>query len=157
MITRTFDAPRSLVWAAHTKAEHLAEWWGPKGSKPTILKLDLRPGGMFHYHLEFGGTELWGRFVYREITAPERLEFVLSFADAEGNIARNPWDTNWPLETLNVLTLSETGGKTTLTLRVHPINATAEERKTYHEGFKSMEGGFGGTYEQLAEFLATQT
>jgi uncharacterized protein YndB with AHSA1/START domain len=48
VITRTFDAPRDLVWRAFTEAEHLKHWWGPKGFKMLSCKLDLRPGGIFH-------------------------------------------------------------------------------------------------------------
>ncbi len=53
VISRVFDAPRDLVWSAWTQGERLAQWWGPKGSKIRVLKLEMRPGGIFHYRLEF--------------------------------------------------------------------------------------------------------
>ena len=49
VISRVFDAPRDLVWQSFTQAEHLKHWWGPKGFKMLSCKLDLRPGGIFHY------------------------------------------------------------------------------------------------------------
>jgi uncharacterized protein YndB with AHSA1/START domain len=52
------------------------------------------------------------------------------------------------------MTLSEQGGKTTLTLRGAPINATEEERKTFAGMFDSMRQGFGGTFDQLDDYLA---
>jgi uncharacterized protein YndB with AHSA1/START domain len=149
------DAPRDLVWKAWTDAERLAQWWGPKGCKVRVVKLDLRPGGIFHYAMQFKtGQETFGRFIYREIAPPERLVFVNSFSDAAGGITRAPFNQNWPFEVLNNLTLTEQAGKTTLTLRGGPITASEEERKTFAGMFDSMRQGFGGTFDQLAEHLA---
>ena len=157
VISRVFDAPRDLVWKAWTEPERLAQWWGPKGCTIRVAKLDVRPGGVFHYAMQFRtGHDMWGRFVYREILPPERLVFVNSFSDANGGITRAPFPQigpTWPLEVLNKLTLSEEGGKTALTLRGGPLDATEEERKTYAGMFDSMQQGFTGTFDQLAEYL----
>jgi uncharacterized protein YndB with AHSA1/START domain len=47
--SRVFDAPRERVWQAWTDPEHLKHWWGPKDFKVHTCKVDLRPGGIFHY------------------------------------------------------------------------------------------------------------
>ena len=155
VITRSFDAPRDLVWKAWTEPERLVEWWGPKGCTLRVVKVDLRPGGMFHYAMAYKpGHEMWGRFVYREIAAPERLVYVSSFSDAEGGLTRAPFKENFPLELLSTLTLTETGGKTALTLRALPINPTADERATFAGMFGSMQQGFTGTFDQLDGYLA---
>lgn len=155
VITRTFDAPRDLVFKAWTEPERLAQWWGPKGCAIAVSKLELRPGGTFLYSMRVpNGPTMWGKFVYREIVAPERLVFVNSFADDTGKTIRSLFSPTWPLEILNTLTLLEHGGKTTLDLRGGPINATEEERKTFEEFFGSMEQGFSGTFDQLAAYLA---
>lgn len=155
VISRVFDASRDLVWQAWTEAKHLAQWWGPKGCTIRVVKLDFRPGGIFHYAMQWqSGHDMWGRFIYREIAAPERLVFVNSFSDADGGITRAPFKDTFPLEIANTLTLSEQDGKTTLTLRGGPINATEEERKTFIGMFGSMQQGFGGTFDQLAAYLA---
>jgi uncharacterized protein YndB with AHSA1/START domain len=157
IITRTFDAPRALVWQAWTDPEHLMQWWGPKGSEMLSAKVDLRPGGMYRYGMRLGGDmEIWGRFVFREVAAPERLVFLMSIADPEGNLARSPWDAHWPLEVQTTVTLEETDGRTTLTLTAMPHNATGEEHKAFQEGHASMRGGFGGSFERLADLLARQ-
>jgi uncharacterized protein YndB with AHSA1/START domain len=157
-ISRTFDAPRERVWAAYTSAEALAQWWGPKGSKIRVIKLDFRPGGIFHYAMSYQpGHEMYGRFIYREIMAPERIVFVNSFSDAEGGITRAPFpqlEGKWPLEVLNTMTLTEQGGRTTISLRGGPINATEEERKIFEGMHDSMRQGFGGTFDQLDAYLA---
>lgn len=158
VIEREFDAPRARVWKAWTEAAHLAEWWGPKGCKIEVLKFDLRPGGVFHYVMRFNaGKPMYGKFVYREIARPERLVFVNAFSDPEGGVTRAPFPQlggNWPLEILNHVTLREEGGRTALTLRGRPINASATEMATYVSMFDSMRQGFGGSFDVLAEHLA---
>ena len=73
--------------AAWTEAEHLARWWGPKGFPISVVKLDLRSGGVFLYSMRFPeGHEMGGKFVYREIAEPGRLVFINSFSDAEGGV-----------------------------------------------------------------------
>jgi uncharacterized protein YndB with AHSA1/START domain len=154
VITRVFDAPHELVFKAWTEPERLAQWWGPKGCTIGVQKMDLRPGGIFHYFMRRPQGEVWGKFVYREIVAPERIVFVNSFSNEKGDTVRGPFHPNLPPETLNTVTLSEHEGKTTLTLRSRPINATEEERKTYESFRDSMQKGFGGTFDQLEEYLA---
>jgi uncharacterized protein YndB with AHSA1/START domain len=155
VVTRIFDAPRDLVWKAHTEIERFSQWWGPKGFTMLAANLDLRPGGLFHYGMESPqGHQMWGKFVFREIVPQEKLVYVVSFSDPDGGTTRHPMSESWPLEVLNTSIFTELDGKTRLTLRGIPINATAEERKTFKDGHKSMEGGFKGTLDQLEEYLA---
>lgn len=158
VISRTFDAPRERVWKAWTSAEALAQWWGPKGANIRVIKLDFRSGGIFHYAMAFQpGHDMYGRFIYREIAAPERMVFVNSFSDAEGGITRAPFpqlEGKWPLEVLNTMTLTAQGGQTTISLRGGPINATEEERKIFAGMADSMRQGFGGTFDKLDDYLA---
>ena len=157
IIEREFDAPRELVWRAWTEADHLAQWWGPKGCSLEVLKFELRPGGVFHYAMSFSaGKPMYGKFVYREVAAPERLVFVNSFSDADGGLTRAPFPQLggvWPLEVLNNLMLLEDGNKTLLTLRGFPVNATQPEIEAYVSMFDSMRQGFGGTLDALAGHL----
>ncbi len=155
VITRRFDAPRELVWKAWTNPENLEHWWGPEGFKIRVSKFDLKPDGIFHYYMQdTDGQAMWGKFVFREIDAPERLVFVNSFADEEGNIIRPPFEQNWPKQILHKLTLTEQDSKTLLTLHTSPINATEEEHKTFVDNFDSMNQGFGGTFDKLEAHLA---
>jgi uncharacterized protein YndB with AHSA1/START domain len=157
-ISRTFQASKEQVFAAWTEAGQLAQWWGPKGFLIKVVKLDLRPGGIFHYHLQTAdGYEMWGRFVYSEIEPSEKLVFVNSFSDAEGNITRAPFSEDWPLEIRNCLLFSEAGGKTTITFSGKPLNATEEEKQMFQDNFDSMTNGFTGTFDQLEKYLAKQS
>lgn len=156
VITRTFDASRALVWKAWTEPARLAGWWGPKGFAWARGMMDLRPGGIFHYGLTApdGKTTMWGRFVYRELVEPARLVFVVSFSDENGGVTRHPMAADWPLEVLNVLTLEESDGKTTLTLEGYPMHASEAERKAFEKGITSMQQGFAGTFERLVAYFS---
>jgi uncharacterized protein YndB with AHSA1/START domain len=157
VITRTFDAPRDLVFQAFAEAERLAQWWGPKGCTIEVSRLEFRPGGIFHYRMGMpDGNEMWGRFIYREIVAPERIVWVNSFSDPQGGVTRAPFLATFPLEILNRMTLEEENGKTTLTLRGGPIDPTDAEREVFEGMFDSMRQGFGGTWDQLAAYLAKE-
>jgi uncharacterized protein YndB with AHSA1/START domain len=155
VITRVFDAPRELVWRAWVERERLMEWFGPKGCTISTANMDFRPGGVFHYCMKLpNGNEMWGKFAYREIVAPEKIVLVNSFSDATGGLTRHPMSPTWPLETLATTTFAEQGDKTLLTIRWKPLNATEEEQKTFDAGHDGMRQGWTGTFEQLAEYLA---
>ena len=49
VITRAFDAPRTVVFDAWTKAEHVAEWWDPSRTPLAVCEIDLRPNGAFRF------------------------------------------------------------------------------------------------------------
>jgi uncharacterized protein YndB with AHSA1/START domain len=155
-LTRTFAAPRALVWQVYSQAEHLAKWWGPKGFTWISGTLDLRPGGVFHYGMRAPtGQEMWGKFVYHEIAAPERLVFTNSFSDESGATSRAPFNPNWPLEVMNTVTFTEKDGMTVIAMTGSPFNATAEEQAVFEAMRTSMDQGFKGTLDQLEAYLAS--
>ncbi len=156
VIERVYDAPRERVWAAWTEAGHLRQWWGPKGFTVSRLKIDLRPGGIMHYCLRMpDGGEMWGKFVYREIVKPERLVWINSFSDPEGGTTVHPMSPSWPREMHTQVTFEDLGGKTKVTVQWTPVEgSSATERKTFDEGRDSMKGGWSGTFEQFAAYLA---
>jgi uncharacterized protein YndB with AHSA1/START domain len=104
------------------------------------------------------GTDMWGKFTYREIKAPQRLVFIVSFSDAKGGVTRHPWSPNWPLDMLSTVSFEEQGGKTKVTVQWLPADsATDVERKTFDEGRDSMKQGWGGTMDQFADYLKSTT
>lgn len=141
VITRDFDAPRELVWQVWTTAEHLMRWWAPDGCTTPFCKIDLRPGGRFHYCMRMPeGREIWGVGVYREIVAPSRLVYADSFADAHGNPvppAHYGMSAAHPAESLVTVTFDEHEGKTRVTLR-HAMPMSVEERKGTEQGWGEM-------------------
>jgi uncharacterized protein YndB with AHSA1/START domain len=156
VISRVLNAPRELVWKAWTERDRLAQWFGPKGVTITTASLDFRPGGIFHYCMKTpDGKDMWGKFTYRKITPPERIEWVNSFSDPSGGITRHPMAPAWPAEMLSVATFEDQGGKTKLSIHWSPLNATAEEVAFFNGMHSSMNQGWTGTFEQLEAYLAT--
>jgi len=156
ILSRVFDAPRDLLWKAFTEPERMKQWWGPKGFTVIASKMDLRPGGTYHYGMTApDGNPMWGKFVFREIAPPERMVFVNSFSDEAGGTTRHPLHQSWPLEMLTTFTFEElAGGRSRFTTRWQTLNATAEEQKTFDSNHDSMRQGWTGTLDQLSDYLA---
>ncbi|MDR7274947.1 uncharacterized protein YndB with AHSA1/START domain [Catenuloplanes atrovinosus] len=102
VMTRVVDAPRELVWACHTRAEHLRRWWG-RGN-PLDVEIDFRVGGKYRYveHAADGNAYAF-RGEFLEIEAPSRLVQTFEFEGMPGHVATDS------------LVLTEENGRTTLT------------------------------------------
>jgi uncharacterized protein YndB with AHSA1/START domain len=153
-ITRQFKQPLAVVWKAWSEPDQLKQWWGPQGCSVDVNRFEFQPGGFFHYTMNFPGVpKMWGRFNYREIAAPERIVWLNSFANEHCGIARAPFSEICPLEIQNTVAFTEQAGQTTVTLHAEPFGATEVERQ-YFEALKpSLEQGYGGTFEQLGDYL----
>ncbi len=141
-MTRVFDAPRQLVFDAHTKPELVKRWLlGPPGWSMPVCQIDLRVGGKYRWvwRKDDDGSTMAMGGVYREIVAPERL------------VATERFDEAWyPGESLNTLILVERRGRTTLTQTMQ-----YESKDVRDAVLKSgMEKGVEASYDRLAELLA---
>lgn len=155
-ITRKFNAPKAVVFNAFSNAEALAKWWGPAGMSIDVLQLDFRPKGIFHYSMKVADAVRYGLFHYVTIEEPDRIEWINSFANEEGEIIAAPFPgLVFPKQVMNIMTLTEENGNTTLHLTGYPINASEDEENTYYSMFASMNQGFTGTLDQLEEYLKT--
>ncbi len=153
--SRTLAAPRTLVWKVWSEAEHLARWFGPKGFTISVARLDFRVGGMFHYCMQGAdGGRMWGRFIFREIVAPERIVWVNSFSDESGALVKPPFDDPWPREMLTTVTFTEHDGRTIVSLKSTALHATDAEQKTFDDNHDSMNQGWAGTFDRLESHLA---
>jgi uncharacterized protein YndB with AHSA1/START domain len=141
-MTRVFEAPRSLVWDAHTDPEHVTQWMlGPEGWTMPVCEIDLRAGGEWHFTWRRSdGSELDMRGEYREVVPPERL------------VSTESWGEDWP-ETLNTLLLTEEDGKTTLTNTM--LYPSKETRDAALE--TGMKDGATVSLDRLAEYLRTMS
>lgn len=154
-ISRVFDAPQVLVFQAYTDVSHLARWGSPTGFKVIHAELDLRVGGSYHYGLRGAdGSEMWGKQVYREIVAPQKLVFVQSFSNPEGGLARHPMAPTWPLEMLATTTFEDIGdGKTKLTINWKPLDTDEAALATFDAARAGMSQGWAGTFANLEAHL----
>jgi uncharacterized protein YndB with AHSA1/START domain len=78
-ITREFDAPRQLVFKAHTDPELYQKWVGPHGMTMTIEKWEARDGGSYSYTHERDGHKYKFFGVYHEVLEPERFIGTFEF------------------------------------------------------------------------------
>jgi len=141
VMTRSFNAPRRLVWAAYTKPELLKRWLlGPDGWYFITCEVDLRVGGKYRYvwkndeknqTLGLGGE-------YREINAPGKLICTEKFDD-------------FPGEAVSTLELAEHNGVTTL------INTVRSPNREARDGMLAtgMEKGVGRSYDRLDDVLSS--
>ena len=76
IVTRVFDAPRTLVFKAWTDPKHLAHWWGPNGFTITTYEMEFKPGGIWRFIMHGpDGRDYKNEHVYVEIVEPERLVY----------------------------------------------------------------------------------
>lgn len=160
-ISHVANAPIGVVWNAWTNERELAQWWGPAGLHMKICKADVRPGGKFHYLMTHEPDssqqfEMWGAFDYLEVEMHQHIVFVNYFSDSDGGKTRHNMNLDWPLEVQNKLTFIEDGDQTLIHLEGAPINALTHEEQVFFDNLESMRIGFGGTFAQLDEYLASK-
>ncbi|MEO7412059.1 MAG: SRPBCC domain-containing protein [Opitutaceae bacterium] len=137
-LTRVFDAPRSLVFAAWTQPEHLKRWSAPQGFTIPVSKGDLRPGGQWRACMVSEQTgKLWLSGVYREIVPNKLLVFTHAW-ESEGGTRET--------ETLVTVRFSDVGKKTKMVME-----------QTGFESADSSQGHQGGWTECLEKLAALLT
>jgi uncharacterized protein YndB with AHSA1/START domain len=141
-MTRVFDAPRSLVWAAYTKPELLKRWaGGPPGWNLVVCEVDLRVGGSWRWVIHGpGGQKMGLGGVYREIVEPERMVFSEKFDE--------PW---YEGDAESKIELVERDGKTTLTMTVRYASQTIRDAVLKTPAAQ----GVGAGFDRMAELLST--
>jgi len=158
VIERRFAAPRELVYATLTEAEHLSHWMSPPGMEMAHCSVDARVGGAFHYAMTPRGVAdapaMWGKWTFRELSAPERIVVVVQFSDADGGVTRHPMSEQWPLYTLSTTTLTEVPGGTLMRLEWRALDASEAEQAVFDASHASMTQGWGGTMDMLDQYLA---
>jgi len=123
-ITRTFKAPRALVFKAWTRAEHIARWWGCPQTRAIKVSNDPREGGAIRAEmtLEDGNLHIVVG-TYIEFDEPARLSFTWNWAHADMGS-----------DTVVTITLEEQGDETLMTLH-HAVFDTVDLRDAHNEGW----------------------
>jgi uncharacterized protein YndB with AHSA1/START domain len=138
---RVVNAPRSLVFDAFTKPEHLERWMGPRALTMVLCETDLRVGGGYRFvHRTPDGQEFGFHGTYREIVRPERIVRTFVFEPMPEH------------ESVETLLLDEHEGKTTITTTT--VHKTVEARDG-HLASGRMEVGMTEGYARLDELLAS--
>jgi uncharacterized protein YndB with AHSA1/START domain len=138
LITRTFDAPASVLFALWSRPEHMKRWMGPANFTCPEAEIDFRVGGSYRAMIKSAERgENWFGGVYREIVKNRRLVFTFA------------WDNDGPsagVETLVTITFEEQGGKTVQTFHQRPFLNV--ERRNSHVG------GWTGAFDKLGAYAA---
>jgi uncharacterized protein YndB with AHSA1/START domain len=138
VMTRVFDAPRELVYQAHTDPNHITQWWGPRGLTTTVDALDVRPVGAWRFvQRDPEGNEYGFRGEFREVMPPERLVFTFEYEGMPGHILQQ------------TITFDEQDGKTTVTST--SLFDSREDRDGMLES--GMESGATESWDRLEELL----
>jgi len=136
--TRVFDAPRDLVFEAHSSCEHMSKWWGPRRYEIGSCEIDFRPGGKWRIvHKGAGGEEFGFNGEFREIVPPERITWTFEFEGMPGHVS------------VQTVTFEEQDGKTVLSATA--VFDSVEDRDGMLQS--GMEEGAAETYDRLDEYL----
>ena len=139
-LTREFNAPRRLVFEAHSKPEHMQRWWGPRDTTMVSCEMDFRVGGKYRYVLrKANGKEYAFRGEFLEIVPPERLVQTFEFEGMPGEVS------------VETLMFEERDGRTTI--RSTNRSSSIEARDAMLQS--GMEKGAAETYDRLEELLRT--
>jgi uncharacterized protein YndB with AHSA1/START domain len=136
VISRVFPAARETVFAAWTRPEHFARWWGPHGSTTYVRTLDARPGGAIHFRHRFPDhPDVWIGGEYREVRAPELVSFTCWFSDeAGGRVERE----GFPGEMTITVTFADDAEGTRITARHAGLVADQGEVQGWMEGLDRL-------------------
>jgi uncharacterized protein YndB with AHSA1/START domain len=139
VVTRTFDAPRELVYKAFTDPDAVPQWWGQRASETIVDRLEARPGGSWRFvQRAEDGNEYGFHGVYHEATASERIVYTFEFEGMPGHVL------------LETITFEEQDGKTHMT-DISVFQSVADRDGMLQSG---MEGGAAESLDRLDEFLA---
>ena len=137
--TRTFDAPRALVYRAFTEPDLLVQWLGPRKYTMTIERYELRDGGTYRYiHADDAGNAYVFHGVFHGDPSPDGMVQTFEFEGAPGNVS------------MDTLTLEEHDGTTTV--RSNSVFQSVEARDGMVQS--GMAEGMGEGYDRLEELLA---
>ena len=144
VMSRTYDAPRLLVWEAMTEPRHVRQWWGGAGVANPVCEMDVRPGGRWEHVMRFpDGRELHMSFIFLEVEKPVRL--VWQSADHRQKKEGGP-----PSSTIAV-TLEELGSRTAWKM-VATFRSMAERDAAVSIGFRAP---IESSSDRLVEYLKT--
>jgi uncharacterized protein YndB with AHSA1/START domain len=136
--TREFDAPRDLLFRAHTDPELLVQWLGPRRLTMVIDRYDVKDGGKWRYiHRDQDGTEYGFHGVFHGTPSPDGMVQTFEFEGAPGHVS------------LDWLTFEERDGRTVL--HGHSVFQSVQARDAMVES--GMEGGLSEAYERLDELI----
>ena len=157
---REYAAPPELVFEVWTKAEHLAQWFGPDGVEVQLCEVDARPGGVIRLQHRFPDGPLVSiRGVFDEVVPPRRLAFTFTFVDANDRPTVNAMMPEWPVGAHIVMTVelfaTARGTRMTVAQRVAEPELNDSPPIVRHRKLAVI--GWGQTAARLVAYLERRT
>lgn len=119
-LTRVFDAPRELVFAAWIDPQQLVKWFAPGDCSISYKYADIRPGGSYHSCIDDPvHGQCWCKGTYQEISFPDKIVFTMEMTNAEGQdmeSGNTGKAEQWPAKTIVTINFSDNRGKTHVSL-----------------------------------------
>jgi uncharacterized protein YndB with AHSA1/START domain len=144
VLTRSFDAPRRLIFAAFTRPELLTRWYGARGWHLVSCELDLRVGGAYRFVSEGpDGERMAQSGVYRAVEPDARLVLTEVFDDQSD-----------PGETVITHQFAERAGRTDLTSTLRYATREGRDRVLRYPMARGVEEGFDRLDHLLKEGIA---
>lgn len=146
-MTRTFDAPRHLVYDAFTNPELVRRWLGVFGGwTMSVCEIDLRVGGAYRYVWRGPGDSTIGmQGIYRELVPGERIVSTERFDEA--------W---YDGDAVGAIDFVEREGRTTVTTTVRYASRAARDAVLTSPMAKGVEAGYAAL-EELLSSLTVET
>lgn len=155
-IARSFDAGIERLYDMWTDPAQLAQWLPPTGATMQFIRAEPRAGGTSFYAMQLpGGGTVHGLLKFQQLEKPRRIAYTQQFCDADGNVVRPPFFSDWPLTMHALVELAEEGPeRTRVTVRWEPgADATAADIAEFARQKGSMTGGWTGSFDKLETLL----
>jgi uncharacterized protein YndB with AHSA1/START domain len=139
IVTRSFDAPRELVFNAFTDPDAIRRWWGQRDTETIVDGLEARTGGRWRFvERDKDGNEYGFHGVFHEVTSPERIVWTFEFEGMPGHVL------------LETISFEEQDGKT------HMVDSSVFQSVADRDGMlqSGMESGAAESFDRLDEYLA---
>ena len=153
VVTRVFDAPVEQAWKAWSDSELVMRWWGPTGFTCPLARMDFREGGTslvcMRAPQEFGGQDLYNTWTYTKMVPMQRIEFIQTLADKDGQkvdpvkLGLRP---DFPQNVRTVVTFKAVGDKTEMTITEYDLPDT--------QMFEYAEAGLNQSLDKMAASFA---
>jgi len=155
-IAREFEEGIDRIYEMWTDPELLAQWMPPTGATMRFLRSEPRVGGSSFYEMKLGSGEvIHGLVRYVELQKPGRIVYTQQFCDADEQVIRPPFFSDWPLTMLTTVELvAESAERTRVRVRWEPQEANAADIAEFARQRGSMTLGWTGSFDKLEAFLA---
>ena len=157
IINRSFATDTKSMFDLWINPQRFSSWLGPVGSTMQFITEDIKEGGSALWSMTTDGQTKCGKINYIKITPPTALVYTQNFCDKNGKLCKPPFSATYPDVLLTTIQFAEEPNnhtRVTVKWEVHG-DATAEERKTFHEMKSLMTGGWNSSFDKVDALIGS--